>query len=530
MTALGVARMLSEAADLGRLLTLAVGELFEAETAFRRAEGATVWGAVSASAVAPKGHGPYGICLVEDITSRKRAEAELQHMALHDLLTGLANRALFMDRMEQALAAGVRADSRGVGLIFLDLDGFKNVNDTWGHAQGDEVLRVAARRIEMAIRSQDTAARLGGDEFAVLCPGLSDVAQLRRVAERIRTELRRPIPLAAGGTYDQLSMSAGVMTSRTECSADALLQRADKLMYEAKRRGKDCVSIGEPYVEAAALPAVQLLPDLARATELEEFVVHFQPIVDLHTSGCVAAEALLRWDHPKRGLLGPDEFLTAAETSRHMSAIGRYALTEACRHAQLWTGAMAACAVHVNVSGRQLEVGDFRADVLAALKVSGLDPGRLVLELTETHAGRVAHSVKADLERLRAMGVRLAIDDVGTGFSSLAKIVDLPVDILKIDKQFIGGLPDDARCTAITKAVLSLGSSLGLAVIAEGVENRQQCDLLVELGCDLGQGFLFGRAMSAPDVLAYCHAPTPRNQTAARPVATPVGTERLRTQ
>ena len=242
--------------------------------------------------------------------------------------------------------------------------------------------------------------------------------------------------------------------------------------------------------------ALQLIPELERAVNLHEFVVHFQPIVNLRTAEKVAAEALLRWQHPKRGLLKPSEFLAVAETSRQMSDIGRYVLQEACRHAALWCSPMDTAEVHVNVSGRQLEVGDFRADVLEALERTGLAPDRLVLELTETYAGRVARSAKADLEALREIGVRVAIDDVGTGFSGLAKIVDLPIDILKIDKQFISGLPQDPRCEAITRAVLSLGESLGLSVIAEGIESREQWDLLADWGCEMGQGFLFGQAIA----------------------------------
>ncbi|CAM3297113.1 EAL domain-containing protein [Mycolicibacterium frederiksbergense] len=481
---------------LQRLLSLRSDQQFEAEVGFRHADGATVWGAVSASVVAPQGSSPYGMGLVEDITLRKLAEAELQHLAMHDRLTGLANRALFMERAETALADAAADDARRVGLIFLDLDGFKAVNDTWGHAQGDKVLATIARRIEASIRSRDTAARLGGDEFAVLCPDVSDIAHVQRVADRIRNELHRPVTLAMGGVYNQLSVSGGVAISTPRCTAEGLLQRADALMYQAKRSGKDCVALAETLEEAAMHRALQLIPELERAVNLHEFVVHFQPIVDLRTAEKVAAEALLRWQHPKRGLLKPSEFLAVAETSRQMSDIGRYVLYEACRHAAMWCSPMDTAEVHVNVSGRQLEVGDFRADVLEALERTGLAPDRLVLELTETYAGRVARSAKADLEALREIGVRVAIDDVGTGFSGLAKIVDLPIDILKIDKQFISGLPQDPRCEAITRAVLSLGESLGLSVIAEGIESREQWNLLADWGCEMGQGFLFGQAIA----------------------------------
>jgi diguanylate cyclase (GGDEF)-like protein/PAS domain S-box-containing protein len=520
VTGLGSDESASGPTGLRRLLTLRIGQLFEAEMAFRRVDGHTVWGAVAASIVAPQGSNPYGICLVEDITTRRRVEAELQHLALHDPLTGLANRALLTDRIDHALARAERGESGRIGLIFLDLDGFKAVNDTWGHAQGDEVLEIVARRIQTSIRPGDTAARLGGDEFAVLCPGTCDVDQLKSVADRIRRELRRPVMLADGGTYDQLSVSAGVVVSHSGCTAETLLQRADKLMYQAKRSGKDCVTGGSPAEEAAVMRAVQLISEIDRALECDEFVVHVQPIVDLRTGGWVAAEALLRWQHPERGMLTPDQFLDVAEATRYMPAIGRHVLVEACRQACQWTGAMATASVHVNVSGRQLEVGDFYADVHDALDRTGLRPDRLVLEMTETYAGLVANSTKADLNRLRRKGVRIAIDDVGTGFSGLAKIVDLPIDILKIDKQFIAGLPQDARCAAITKAILSLGSSLVLTVIAEGIERSDQHELLVSWGCEFGQGFLYGRPVSETQMSA-AGTPTEPDGLAGHAVASP---------
>lgn len=481
---------------LRALSTLELRGTFDSEVAFRRSDGATVWGAVTASLIAPAGSRPYGICLVEDISSRKRAEAELQHIASHDVLTGLANRALLMERVEHALTDARQHNNSCVGLIFLDLDGFKSVNDNWGHAQGDEVLRTVARRIQSALGPGHTAARLGGDEFAVLCPFVGDVGQLQSLAERIRSEVDKPVDLIAGGTYDRLSVSAGVVTSHPECTAELLLERADRLMYQAKRSGRHRRLDRQIPGDTVTLPAMQLITDLEKAVDLDEFTVYFQPIVDLKTGAYVAAEALLRWQHPKWGLLTPDQFLGVAEASRHMCAIGRAVLIEACEHAQRWVGAMATSAVHVNVSGRQLEERDFGADVFEVLAQTGLDPRRLVLELTETYAGLVADSAKADLERLRRNGVRIAIDDVGTGFSGLARIVDLPVDILKIDKQFIAGLRKDIRCEAITKAILSMGAALEIAVIAEGIESQEQCARVMDFGGSLGQGHLFATPMT----------------------------------
>lgn len=485
-------RYASGSAGLGPLLAMHAGQQYEAETAFRRADGATVWGSISASIIASGGAGPYGMCLVEDVTGRKRAEAELQYLATHDQLTGLANRSLFMERVEHVLAASQQVGPGRAGLIFLDLDGFKVINDTWGHSEGDNVLKTVAERIVASIRPGDTAARLGGDEFVVLCPAVSGVAELDSVATRLQDSLRRPVRFADDTTYDQLSVSAGAVISQPGCTAESLMQRADMLMYRAKKSGRNRVAIGDLSQEAAEVRAVQLTRDLERALPLGQLALQFQPIVNLRRGECIAAEALLRWLHPKWGLLGPSEFLDLAETSCQMPAIGRYVLNEACGQAARWGGSMAAAAVHVNVSPSELADSNFRVGVIDALCMTGLAPHRLVLEITESHAGQIAAPAKDDLETLRRMGVRIAIDDFGTGFSGLARIVTLPVDILKIDKQFIDGLRDDVRCEAITKAVLGLGTSLGLEVIAEGIERPDQLDALVGWGCELGQGFLFG--------------------------------------
>ncbi|MHA0289846.1 EAL domain-containing protein [Mycobacterium sp. C3-094] len=471
------------------------------EWTYVRRDGSRVPVSVAISQMTDRDGGCVGyIGVATDITERKAVEAELTHLASHDPLTGLANRALFMERVEAALTAAGRAEATGVGLIFLDLDGFKAVNDTWGHACGDEVLKTVAERLTSVSRSEDTAARLGGDEFAVLCPQVRDAEALRRAAERIRAELRRPVTLGNGRIYDQLSVSVGVALAEPGCEGETLLQRADKLMYSAKRHGKDCVAISGD-VPRAPFPRQdsQLQSELSRALDRDELAVHFQPIVNLDTAKNVAAEALLRWQHPDRGLLLPGDFLTMAEASVLMPAIGRRVLGEACHQAVSWTGCWSEAAVHVNVSGRQLERGDLRSDVLSALQVSGLDPHRLVLELTETHAGHAARSLCGDLEALRELGVQIAIDDVGTGFNGLQKLVDYPFDIIKISRQFIAGMLDDKRCAMFTRAIVELGPRVGMTVIAEGIERPEQRDRLLEWGCARGQGFLFGRAGSDID-------------------------------
>ncbi|WP_106211458.1 bifunctional diguanylate cyclase/phosphodiesterase [Kineococcus rhizosphaerae] len=485
------------------------------EQRYRHADGTTRWGLLSATVMtegtpadgtaggAPgTAAGPRLLCLIEDITARKAAEQALRHQALHDGLTGLPNRTLLHDRLEHALAAAGRSGT-GVGVLFCDLDGFKAVNDSAGHGAGDDLLRQVAVRFGACLRPGDTLARLGGDEFAVVCPDVPDAQALEVVARRLLGALHAPVTVEAG-TFT-VGVSIGTHLARPGGGGDGLseaehaLARADGAMYEAKRAGKNRVhlvddSLGE---DARSGRAARLLPQLATALSRDELVLHGQPVLDLATGHPVAVETLVRWQHPQRGLLSPAEFLDVAEESPLVLALGRRVLDESCRLAAAWGAALgpAAPAVHVNVSGRQLESGNLSEDVLAALGRHGLPAHRLVLELTETTMPRVTHSLRGDLQRLRDLGVRIAIDDLGTGYSSLSRLTELPVDVLKIDLAFVAGLGVDPSCDAVVRAVLGLGSALGLSVVAEGVETAGQADLLRRYGCDTVQGYLYSRPL-----------------------------------
>ncbi|WP_432524055.1 EAL domain-containing protein [Kineococcus sp. SYSU DK006] len=470
-----------------------LGELTQSqvEKRYRHADGSTRWGMLSATVMAAgEGGRPHLLCLIEDVTARKAAEEALRHQALHDALTGLPNRTLLHDRLEHALAAAGRGGQR-VGVFFADLDGFKAVNDSAGHAAGDELLREVAARFSACLRPGDTLARLGGDEFAVICPGLSDEAGLRVIADRLLAALREPV-LLASGTFS-IGVSIGMSLAPAGADPELVLGQADGAMYDAKRAGRNRAHSHDGQERARGARASRLLPQLRAALDEDEFVLHGQPVVDLATGRVVAVETLLRWQHPTRGLLSPAEFLDVAEASPLVLGIGRRVLAESCRMAAAWSEHLGpdAPAVHVNVSGRQLEAGNLHDDALEALQRHGLPAHRLVLELTETHMPRITHSLLADVQRLRERGVRIAIDDLGTGYSSLARLTELPVDVLKIDLAFVAGLGVDPGCDAVVRAVLGIGQALELSVVAEGVETARQVDLLRSYGADTVQGYLY---------------------------------------
>ena len=487
------------------LAAMARGDITQVrrETLYRHADGSHLWGLLSSSTVTPAdGSAPYAISLIEDITARKRAEAALTHQALHDSLTGLANRSLLLDRLEHALAASVRSTGQ-VGVAYLDLDGFKQVNDGAGHAAGDELLVQVAGRLRSSVRPGDTVGRLGGDEFAIICTDLGDAKDLSRVADRVLRAVREPF-LLPSGTFT-ISASIGLALAEDRTTGEQLLATADTAMYTAKRAGRDRVTVTDPQQQARADRSNRLRPQLETALGADELVMYGQPVLDLHSGEVVAVETLLRWNHPRRGVLGPGEFLDVAETSALMIPIGRRALHESCRMAAGWADQLGERApdVHVNISGRQLETGNLTHDVLAALAEYGVPADRLVLELTETHMPLIADSLRKDLSNLRDLGIRIAIDDLGTGYSSLTRITELPVDMLKIDLRFIAGLGTDSGCTAVVAAILEIGKTLGLDVVAEGVETTAQARLLAQYGCRTAQGYLYSRARPEPDLAFY---------------------------
>ena len=436
-----------------------------------------------------------------DVTARRHAEDRLTEMALYDNLTALPNRALLIDRLELALASCRRTRTL-VGTLFIDVDEFKTINDADGHDIGDEVLKEVGRRIQGAVRPGDTVGRLGGDEFVVVCPDVDDVADVKAVADRLMAAIHEPLTVA-GRTYD-IDVSVGVSVAGDGIDAMALLRQADTAMYAAKGRGKGRTEMFREEMHVRAARQADLAPRLRQALSLGEFRLHFQPIVDLGSNRPIAVEALIRWQHPQRGLLPPAEWLDVVERSDLVVAMGRWVLQEACRWAATWKESLGPLAplVHVNVSARHLSDSSFMADVHNALRDSGCAAQWLVLEVTETHLLTVTGSLHRDLGRLRQMGIRLSADDYGTGFSSLSQVIELEVDSLKIDKSFVMAMDESARALAVVQAVIGLGNALGLEVVAEGIERPEHAEALLRMGCLSGQGYLWSPARSPEELEA----------------------------
>jgi diguanylate cyclase (GGDEF)-like protein len=425
-----------------------------------------------------------------------RAQSQLSHLALHDPLTGLPNRALILDRVEQALSRS-RRQGDAVAVMFLDLDGFKTVNDTFGHAVGDQLLRAVSSRLTGALRESDTVGRLGGDEFVVLVQGDSLDAGPEVIAERIRQVLATPFHVGDANDLTIYTKSSIGIAVGSRATADELLRDADVAMYEAKEAGKDRYVVFAPEMQTAVQERLELEMDLRDAIGSDQFFLVYQPTLDLDTRTITGVEALIRWHHPARGLIMPDEFIPLAEDTALIVPIGRWVVNEACWQAAEWHRRGNRIAVSVNVSGRQLESDiDFLADVEAALTNSGLDPASLTLEITETVLMRDALAGARRLHALKALGLRIAIDDFGTGYSSLGYLQQFPVDVLKIDRSFISRLSDNPEASALVHTMIQLGKALGIETFAEGIEEPAQLTSLLREECDSGQGFLFARPLS----------------------------------
>ena len=439
-----------------------------------------------------------------DITERKRLEDQLRHQAFHDSLTGLANRARFTDRLDQALKRS-RRTMKPVATLFIDLDNFKAINDSFGHAAGDTVLKRVAERIEGCLRAGDSAARLGGDEFAVILEDLEHPAEVQRVATRILDALQVPVRCDGHEVFCRASIGIAIAeaTSQTEADVEALLRNADVAMYSAKRRGKAHFEIYEESMHLALLRRFELLGDLRAAVDREEFFVQYQPTVDLRTNEIVGLEALLRWQHPRHGVVMPDDFIALAEESGVILLLGRWVLQEACRQMSEWQredpGAESLC-LAVNVSVHQLRDARFVRDVKEILQQTGLDPSKLTLEITESITLEPGDGAMLVLKQLKEIGVRLAIDDFGMGASSFSYLQRLPFDIVKIDKSFIQHDDGNGDVQEVARKVIELGRTLNLEVVAEGIEKDSQLAELRDMDCEIGQGYLFAKPLDADEV------------------------------
>ncbi len=436
------------------------------------------------------------------LIERDNLAADLRHQAFHDNLTGLANRALLHDRIEHALARSAR-EYETVALILIDLDGFKNVNDSLGHRAGDRLLIMVANRMSAVVRSGDTVARLGGDEFAVLMESVGDHANVIAVADRLVAALREPCEVDDDSIA--LSASAGVTFGTSEKSTEQLLSESDAAMYEAKARGKNRHVSFEPWMRSRVVERLQVTGAFAGAIERKEFCLDFQPIFALDVGRLTGFEALLRWQHPELGLVSPMRFIPLAEETGFIVPLGRWVLNAACHAAMTWPGVgVDAPSISVNVSARQLQDPAFLPDVRDALARSGLPGERLILEITESMLVGDLDVTIGVLDELKETGISIAIDDFGTGYSSLSHLRKFPFDILKIDKSFIDHLDGThAQGGAFVEAIIRLARELHVALVAEGIEVRSQQDALTGMGCDSGQGFLLSRPLSARGAAAF---------------------------
>jgi diguanylate cyclase (GGDEF)-like protein len=420
---------------------------------------------------------------------------ELERHAFSDSLTGLANRALFEDRAGHALER-VAGKGERVAVLVLDIDGFKLVNDALGHASGDELLTHAAERMQRSLRPSDTLARLGSDEFAVLLESVRGLDDALGAAERLRQAFDDPFVMKGSDVLVTASVGIAMSTEDTR-HASELLRRADLAMYRVKAHGRNSCEFFDPAMDDQAADRLEMVNALRRAVEREELVVHYQPIIDLETGEVSAAEALLRWRRPG-GLISPVEFIPLAEETGVIVALGKWVLQEACAEAQRWAvEGLPAVPVTVNVSARQLLDPRFESIVAAALAATGLEPSRLVLEVTESSVMQNADVTIAKLDRVSATGVRIALDDFGEGYSSLGQLRELPIDILKIARPFVRELTDDEHDPALVRGIIELARSLGLRLVAEGIEYPEQQAILRAFDCPLGQGFLFARPLEA---------------------------------
>jgi diguanylate cyclase (GGDEF)-like protein/PAS domain S-box-containing protein len=435
------------------------------------------------------------VITTRNITERKNLEAQLMHQAFHDPLTNLANRVLFRDRVEHALMRYKRQETP-LAVLFLDLDDFKTINDSLGHAAGDDLLKSVAERLLGCVRFGDTVARLGGDEFAILLEDTEQANNAVTIAERVLDCAREPFNV--GGFDVKVGISVGIaFSSSGKETADELLRNADVSMYIAKESGKGCYTIFENRMYETILSQIELEADLRRAIDNGEFSLYYQPIVRLDTKKVAGFEALVRWNHPVHGIILPENFIPLAEQTGLILPLGKWIIEESCRQVRkLYNKYKREFSMTINISGKQLQHSGFSADINSALQSAGTLASSIILEITESVMMQNTEDMLKRLVKLKSLGVRLAIDDFGTGYSSLSYLQQFPVDILKIDKSFTKGINQGSEKSAVARTIISLSDTLQLSTIAEGIEFPEQVPTLESLGCKFGQGFYFARPLN----------------------------------
>jgi diguanylate cyclase (GGDEF)-like protein/PAS domain S-box-containing protein len=491
----------SDLADLYRMLE---GNVVTStrEKRYIHKDGHVVCATVSASSVFSEGGEPaHFIVQAQDITERKQAEEQLHHAAFYDSLTGLPNRALFSDQLELTVSRAAQHKDHLFAVLFLDIDRFKNINDSLGHVVGDQLLKAVAGRLVGCVRPEDTVSRFGGDEFAILLNGMKHSGEALSVTERILHEIEAPFRLSGYDVFTSTSVGIALSAIGYE-STEEILRDADTAMYRAKEQGKGRYEVFDKLMHARAISRLQLETDLRRALERDEFELHYQPILTLTDARISGFEALVRWRHPERGLVSPADFIPVAEDTELIIPLGAWVLREACRQAREWQLAYPSqepLTISVNLSGKQFKQPDLVSQIKQTLYQTGLDARFLRLEITESMVMEDAEAATAMLRQLRSLNVQLSIDDFGTGYSSLSYLHRFPVNILKIDKSFVGRMSIDEESLGIVETVITLATKLKMDVVAEGIETREQWDKLKAFQCKYGQGFLFSKPLPTAD-------------------------------